>query len=164
MDSLMRMTAIDEVMTKMTKMAYFAGDDGSLHMIFVEWGIADAPDSDPVNTDQIVWYVQDARVPVPETTPVEQINEIPGDFSLSQNYPNPFNPSTEITFTLPTGGQTALRVYNLLGQEIATLVNEYRSAGTHRATFDATSLPSGMYVYRLESGALTTSRKMMLSK
>ncbi len=164
MDSLMRMTAIDEVMTKMTKMAYYAGDDGTLHIIFVEWGIADAPDSDPVNTDQIVWYVQNAKVVVPPIAPVEQIDEIPGDFSLSQNYPNPFNPSTEITFTLPQAGQTALRVYNLLGREVATLINEYRGAGTHRATFDATSLPSGMYIYRLESGAQTISRKMMLSK
>ncbi len=164
MDSLMRMTAIEEVMTKYSKLAYYASDAGDLHMVFVEWGIGETVDDDPVNTDQVVWYVQDAKVPVPDVASVEEIDATPGDFKLSQNYPNPFNPSTEITFTLPQAGQTMLRVYNLLGQEVATLVNEYRNAGTHRATFDATSLPTGMYIYRLESGSFTASRKMMLSK
>ncbi|MBE0646096.1 MAG: T9SS type A sorting domain-containing protein [Bacteroidetes bacterium] len=164
MDSLMRMTAIEEVMTKYSKIAYYAGNDGTLHMTFVEWGIGETVDDDPVNTDQVVWYVQDAKVPVPDVAAVEEIDATPGDFKLAQNYPNPFNPSTEITFTLPQGGQTMLRVYNLLGQEVATLVNEFRNAGTHRATFDASNLPTGMYIYRLESGSFSASRKMMLSK
>ncbi|MFZ1730612.1 MAG: T9SS type A sorting domain-containing protein [Bacteroidota bacterium] len=163
MDSTMRMTALEEVMAKYTKMAYYAGDDGSLHMIFVEWGIGETLDDDPVNTDQTIWYVQDAKVPV-GTASVEQLDATPGDFSLSQNYPNPFNPSTEITFTLPQAGQTVLRVYNILGKEVASLVNEFVTAGTHRVNFDASVLPSGVYIYRLESGSFSTARKMMLSK
>jgi hypothetical protein len=164
MDSVMRYTALDEVMAKYTKMAYYAGDNGALHMIFVEWGIGETVDDDPVNTDQTVWYVEDAMCAVSDVAAVEQLDETPGDFTLSQNYPNPFNPSTSITFTLPQAGQTVLRVYNLLGTEVASLVNEFRNAGTHRVSFDASALPTGMYVYRLESGSLTTSRKMMLSK
>ena len=163
-DSLMRFTALDEVGAKFTKSAYYASNDDRIHMMFVEWGIGETRDDDPVNTDQTVWYVEDAVIPVPNTAGVEQVDNTPSDFTLSQNYPNPFNPSTEITFSLPQAGQTTLRVFNLLGQEVATLVNEYRNAGTHRVTFDAQNLPTGMYVYRLESGAFSTARRMMLSK
>jgi hypothetical protein len=164
LDSLMRFTALEDVGAKFTKSAYYADADDRMHILFVEWGIGETRDDDPVNTDQTVWYVQDVHIPVPNTAGVEQIDNSATDFTLSQNYPNPFNPSTEITFSLPQAGQTMLRVYNLLGQEVATLVNEHRNAGTHRVTFDANSLPSGMYVYRLESGASSVSRKMMLSK
>ncbi len=162
MDSTMRMTALDEVMAKYSKLAYYAGDNGSLHMVFVEWGIGETLDDDPVNTDQTVWYVED--VVVPTVLSVEQLDATPGDFTLSQNFPNPFNPTTQLTFTLPQAGQTVLRVYNLLGKEVATLVDEFRTAGTHLVNFDASALPSGMYVYRLESGSFSAARKMMLSK
>lgn len=164
MDSVMRVTDQIDVDAKYTKIARYAGNDGQLHIIFTEWGVGETVDDDPVYTDQVVWYVQDAVVNVPNTADVEQIDTRPGDFTLHQNYPNPFNPSTEISFTLPQAAQVSLRVFNLLGQEVATLVNEYREAGTHRATFDASQLTSGMYIYRLESGAFSTSRKMMLSK
>jgi hypothetical protein len=164
MDSLMRVTDLEEVDAKYTKIASYAGDNGELHIIFTEWGIGETLDDDPLFTDQVVWYVQDVVVNVPDALDVEQVDSTPGNFTLSQNYPNPFNPSTEITFTLPQASQVSLRVFNLLGQEVATLVDEFRSAGTHRATFDASSLPSGMYIYRLESGANSVSKKMMLSK
>lgn len=163
-DSLMRFTALDDMSAKFTKLAPYADNNDNLHIMFVEWGIGETRDDDPVNTDQTIWYLQDVNIPVPNTAGVEQVDNVAGDFTLSQNYPNPFNPSTEITFTLPQAGQTMLRVFNLLGQEVATLVNEHRNAGTHRVTFDANSLPTGMYVYRLESGSFSTSRKMMLSK
>lgn len=164
MDSLMRWTALEDLSAKMTKIAYYADATDNLHIIFTEWGIGETRDDDPVNSDQTIWYLQDVHIPVSDVASVEQLDNTPGDFTLSQNYPNPFNPSTEITFTLPQAGQTTLRVFNLLGQEVASIVNEFRNAGTHRVTFDASSLPSGMYVYRLESGAFNTSRKMMLSK
>lgn len=163
MDSVMRITDLEEVDAKFTKLAYYAGNEGQLHIIFTEWGIGETLDDDPLFTDQVVWYVQDVVVPTMPAS-VEQVDATPGDFALSQNYPNPFNPSTEITFTLPKAAQVSLRVFNLLGQEVATLVSEYRTAGTHRATFDAQNLPSGMYIYRLESGSQSVSRKMMLSK
>jgi hypothetical protein len=163
MDSTMRMTSLEEIAAKFTKLAYYAGDNGQMHIVFVEWGVGETPDDEPLLSDNVVHYIQGIEVPTLPAS-VEQLDATPGDFALAQNYPNPFNPGTEITFTLPSAAQVSLRVFNLLGQEVATLVNEYRSAGTHRATFDAENLPSGMYIYRLESGAQSVSRKMMLSK
>jgi len=91
-----------------------------------------------------------------------QENEVPQGYSLSQNYPNPFNPSTEIGYQLPATGHVSLVVYDLLGREVATLVNEIQSAGTYAEKFDARALSSGMYFYRLTSGSFSSARKMML--
>jgi DNA-binding beta-propeller fold protein YncE len=85
-------------------------------------------------------------------------------FSLSQNYPNPFNPSTEIQFTVKEAGMVTLKVYDMLGREVATLVNEHLAVGGYSATFDATNLPSGAYVYSLESQGQRLTKKMMLLK
>jgi len=89
---------------------------------------------------------------------------IPGDFSLSQNYPNPFNPSTMINYQIATSNWVTLRVYNILGQEVRTLVNERKDAGEHQVQFDAEGLPSGVYVYRILSVAQIATRKMLLLK
>lgn len=80
------------------------------------------------------------------------------------NYPNPFNPMTEIAFTLQEGGFARLTVYNVLGQQVTTLVNRHLSAGRYVAAFDGTDLPSGLYLYRLEAGGQTLNRKMLLIK
>ncbi|MGQ9642780.1 MAG: T9SS type A sorting domain-containing protein, partial [Ignavibacterium sp.] len=88
----------------------------------------------------------------------------PAKFELAQNYPNPFNPNTSISFTIPQSGNVKLSVYNLLGQEITTLVNEYKEAGTHNIEFNATNLNSGVYLYKLESNGLTLTKKMTLLK
>ena len=85
-------------------------------------------------------------------------------FELTQNYPNPFNPTKRIQFQLPTTGMVKLTLYNLLGQEIKTLVNEVKDAGTHTVNFDASDLNSGVYVYKIESGSFTQTRKMTLVK
>lgn len=103
------------------------------------------------------------------TTSVEQIDATPQEWSLQQNYPNPFNPSTEIRFTMPQSGKAALKIFTLLGQEVATLVNGVREAGTHVATWnglDASgrAMPSGVYLYRLESGSRVEMRKMVMMK
>ncbi len=90
--------------------------------------------------------------------------EAPRNISLGQNYPNPFNPSTQIEFTLPRSGQVTLGVYNLLGQQVATLIDGTRPAGTHQVTFDAGELSSGLYLYRLETEHYSRTRKMMLVK
>lgn len=85
-------------------------------------------------------------------------------FALSQNYPNPFNPSTNINFTLPVASDVQLTVFNLLGQKVATLISERRSAGNHIVRFDARSLSSGVYFYQLKAGDLSLQRKMTLIK
>ncbi len=86
----------------------------------------------------------------------------PQRFTLFQNFPNPFNPQTEIKFDLLYSGMTVLKVYNLMGEEIATLVNRSLTAGSHRVTFDAATLPAGVYIYKLENGGLIETRKMVL--
>ena len=87
------------------------------------------------------------------------------DYRLSQNYPNPFNPSTSIEFRLGNSSLVTLKVYDILGREIATLIDGQRlNKGIHQARFDASTLASGMYLYRLEAGAFTQTRKMMLLK
>ncbi len=91
-------------------------------------------------------------------------DEVPIAFALSQNYPNPFNPTTAISFTLPDAGFATLSVYNLNGQLVANLVNEQMSAGQHSVMFNAESLASGTYLYRLKFGDTVLTRKMLLIK
>ncbi|MCC5932867.1 MAG: T9SS type A sorting domain-containing protein [Balneolales bacterium] len=91
-------------------------------------------------------------------------DEIVSGFELSQNYPNPFNPTTNISFTLPQASDVSLEVFNMQGQRVATLANGSFSAGSHIVTFDAASLSSGIYLYRMTAGAFTQTNKMMLVK
>jgi glycosidase len=89
---------------------------------------------------------------------------IPGEFELSQNFPNPFNPATTITFELPEAGRVVLKVFDVLGRDVATLVDEHRAAGSHRLHFDGTGLTSGLYFYRLQWADRTEVRRMLLMK
>jgi hypothetical protein len=86
------------------------------------------------------------------------------DYALHQNYPNPFNPTTNITFDLLDGGFVSVKVYNLVGQEVATVVNGTLAKGQHTVSFDASKLPTGIYVYRLEVNGFSAVRKMLLTK
>jgi chitinase len=95
-------------------------------------------------------------------TTVKKIEEIPESFSLSQNYPNPFNPSSVIKYSLPNTAWVRLEVFNLIGQEIAVLVNEEQKAGNHEVIFQNPGLGSGVYFYRLTAGKLTDTRKMII--
>ena len=92
-------------------------------------------------------------------------NEIPEIYSLAQNYPNPFNPSTKIKFDMPKNGFVTLKVYDMLGRVVSTLVNnEFITAGEKEITFSGQNLASGIYFYRLETGEFTSTRKMTLVK
>ncbi len=95
---------------------------------------------------------------------IEKEEVTPGKFDLAQNYPNPFNPETVIRYSLPDAGNVTLKVYNSLGQEVATLVDRFVEAGTHSMAFNAENLPSGIYYYRLTAGNFTETRKMNLLK
>ena len=90
--------------------------------------------------------------------------ELPESYNLSQNYPNPFNPSTNIEFSVPKETYISLKIYNVLGQEVSTLVNETKEAGSYIATFNANNLPSGIYYYTIKAGNYIASKKMMLIK
>jgi len=92
------------------------------------------------------------------------LNEKPAAFKLSQNYPNPFNPATIIGYSIPKDEFVELKVYDILGKEVTKLVNEYQISGTHNVSFDASSLPSGTYVYTIKAGNYTESKKMVLMK
>ena len=91
-------------------------------------------------------------------------NSVPDNYSLSQNYPNPFNPSTTIDYQLPKPGFVNLTVFDVLGQEVKTLVNDYKQAGTYNIKFDASELPSGVYFYKITSGDFKSTKKLTLIK
>lgn len=96
---------------------------------------------------------------------IHEINpEIPDQFSLSQNFPNPFNPETQISYELPNSEFVYLIVYDVMGKEIETLVNEKQTAGSYTITFNAANYPSGVYYYRLSAGEFKETRKMLLIK
>ncbi|MBI2428278.1 MAG: T9SS type A sorting domain-containing protein [Ignavibacteriales bacterium] len=88
----------------------------------------------------------------------------PIEFALHQNYPNPFNPATTIRYSIPVSGHVSLKVFDVLGNEIATLVNSVKSAGTFRQEWNASGVPSGLYFYRLQAGNLVSTKKMLLVK
>ncbi len=90
--------------------------------------------------------------------------DIPSSFKLSQNYPNPFNPTTVISYQLPANSLVSLKVYDVLGREVRTLVIERQNAGTHTVTFDGTGLSSGVYFYSIRAGSFSQTKKLMLIK
>jgi len=90
--------------------------------------------------------------------------QLPKQFELAQNYPNPFNPSTTISFALPKDSHVSLKLYDLLGREVQSLVDESLTAGYHQVTFDGSSLATGVYLYRMTSGSFTASKKLLLVK
>lgn len=117
--------------------------------LFTDWGW--------FNLDYIQVFAQEGVVSVPGSEIVE-------GFQLMQNYPNPFNPATIIQYSVPQMEEVVLKVYNVLGQEVKTLVNEVQTPGTYQVTFDASHLSSGVYFYRLQAGDYTEVKKMMFLK
>ena len=109
---------------------------------------------------QAVW-----RRDLTEIIGIQNIStEIPSVYSLSQNYPNPFNPTTVISFQLSVAGQVVLNVYDVMGREVQTLVNESLKPGTYEASFDGSQLTSGVYFYKLSAGDFSETKKMLMIK
>jgi hypothetical protein len=95
---------------------------------------------------------------------VEQVSDVPGGYELEQNYPNPFNPSSTIRYTIPMAGKVHLAIYNMLGQQVATLIDSDQGAGSYTVTIDASRLSTGTYFYTLRVGDFVSTRKMLLLK
>jgi hypothetical protein len=96
---------------------------------------------------------------------IKQVNnQIPSSYSLSQNYPNPFNPTTTIKFEIPKAGDVEMKVYDALGKEVGTIVNEFKQAGSYSVTFNGDKIASGVYFYKLTVGDFTATKKMLLVK
>jgi hypothetical protein len=115
------------------------------------------PNSGMISVDGTTYY--DGLV-----SSVEQINEIPSDFTLYQNYPNPFNPTTNIEYSIPEASFVELKVYDVLGNEVAVLVNQEQPAGVYRVDFNSEGLSSGFYVAKITAGNYNKSIKMTLMK
>jgi hypothetical protein len=94
----------------------------------------------------------------------ENQDDLPVDFALNQNYPNPFNPVTKISYSLSQPGLVSLKVFDMLGKEIATLVDGFQNAGNHAAEFNASRFASGVYFYRIEQSGNSITKKMTLLK
>jgi hypothetical protein len=93
-----------------------------------------------------------------------QTNSIPALYRLYQNYPNPFNPSTVLAFDIPKDGYVSLKIYNTLGEEVASVADGFMKAGEYQKVFKADNLPSGIYLYKLTTGSFSETRKMTLIK
>ena len=109
----------------------------------------------PRKNADIVGFVTDVK---------DEANSQPSAYHLNQNYPNPFNPSTIISYSIPHSGLVTVKVYNMLGQEVQTLVNQFQSSGNHQVSFNGSSLSSGVYFYRINSENYNMVRKMILLK
>jgi hypothetical protein len=100
----------------------------------------------------------------PPVTEAGNDEKVPSEFVLNQNYPNPFNPGTVISWHLSNGGSVSLKIYDVLGNEVATLVDEYKPEGSYKVNFDASNLPSGIYLAKLNEGNSVQTIKMSLVK
>ncbi len=165
--------AVDSV--RLRGAGFVVNDPGGRRML--GWGdslqllVGFAPTQHRVFADTLLVYNNSAltvtRVPISGrgdtfTEIVPETQGIPGALVLHQNYPNPFNPTTEISYALAGPGRLVLQVFDLLGQDVATLVDEWQEAGVYRVRFAAAGLPSGMYVYRLRAGESVIVRRMLL--
>lgn len=90
--------------------------------------------------------------------------QLPKEYSLNQNYPNPFNPSTKINYDLPFDGRVSIKIFDMTGREVASLVNEFKTAGYYTADFNASALSSGVYFYTISADNFTATKKMILVK
>ena len=133
---------------------------GDKQHLYLSWGTIGTTNAD-INASELIWnFFKNYKLTTP--TAVKDYTQYPMDFSLLQNYPNPFNPTTKISWQSPISSWQTLKVYDVLGNEVATLVDEYKSAGSYEVVFDASNLASGIYLYQLRTGELILTKKMVL--
>jgi hypothetical protein len=124
-------------------------------------------DSCDTNLNWDGWYVDNINVTAYQVAPLSAGNNgalVPAKYELNQNYPNPFNPTTKINFALPKDGFVKITIFDLLGREVRTLVNENKTAGYYSVDFSGDNLSSGFYFYKMESASFVETKKMMLIK
>jgi len=140
----------------------------SSHIEGVDWYNCSAAHTQPLNANlkaYAAWWLWASLAGWDPVTDVNNLqNTNPTEFKLYQNYPNPFNPGTTISYSIQKAGIVMLKVFDILGNVVATLINEQKFAGYHSVEFNADELPSGIYVYELKSGNLTESKKLILMK
>jgi Secretion system C-terminal sorting domain len=151
--------------------SYDRGDGKSVYLGFdlvsacvVEWIDPEYGDVYLLPSEQFTTVMDNVFAYFGTTSAPETGESLPMEFSLSQNYPNPFNPSTQITFAVSEASFVSVKVFNLVGQEVATLFNHNMTPGSKTITFDASDLTSGIYFYKMDAGTFSTTRKMILMK
>lgn len=150
--------AVHEKYSQMSAYGYM--QDATTFRVDCMYTIFGSGDTNDLNESEL-WYLYGV------TFQLSSVNDqvvSPNKFELQQNYPNPFNPATTIRFSIPEKSMVTLKVYDMLGREVTTLVNEIKDAGTHTVKFAGKDLPSGMYLYTLTAGNYTATKKMMLVK
>ena len=125
---------------------------------FVKLVLLESNQSQPASTWEIELYGPAG------VTGINNETEIPNSYTLSQNYPNPFNPTTKISYTIPEKSKVSLKIFDVLGAEVVELVNSELESGEYYIDFNASSLPSGVYLYRLETKSFVETKKMILLK
>ncbi len=119
---------------------------------------------DGINDSGDLWnFANNKNIIIEDVSEVNKNPSIP-EFHLYQNYPNPFNPTTTIMFSIPYLQHVSLKVYDLLGRKIVTLLNEVKSPGTYKIKFDGSDLPGGIYFYRINAGNFAETKKLILLK
>jgi hypothetical protein len=121
---------------------------------------------DGIKSDAYGTSIYNSSITRPQTiTSVKESDEnIPAGFKLEQNYPNPFNPSTKISYQIPNASRVTLRVYDVLGREVSTLINSEQNSGYHEVAFNGSKLSSGIYFFRMQAGNYISTKKMILMK
>jgi hypothetical protein len=141
-------------------MGYWVKTDGAGWLVFSSSAMAQA--------SARVHIVRTSELPPPPpdegAAATQPAPKVPGEYALAQNYPNPFNPATTIRYQLPEECRVTLKVYNLLGEEIAVLVNGPQAAGFRSAVFDASGIPSGIYIYKITAGSFSQVKKLVVLK
>jgi hypothetical protein len=140
------------------KAAYFGLGNHTTANLSVKWPTGVVEDLGPVDADQHIHVIESTPTGVGDQEPIAT------RFELSQNFPNPFNPATTISYSVPVGSDVSLKVFDALGREVANLVDGFVQAGNYQESFDASSLASGIYFYRLTAGSFTDSKKLILLK